>query len=252
VQFAGKSDCGPYGDYVMELDWMVGEVLAALDRNGLTGKTLVLFTSDNGGAHYKPEVAEAFARGHRLNGNLLGQKTDLWEGGHRVPLIVRWPGKVQPKTQSDCQVSLVDVMATMAEVLNIPLPADAGPDSYSFLYALAGATPPATRRESQVYQGYQKGSLAIRQGPWVLIPEQGSDGVTLKGGHNMMSFAELGAINSDYTAAGKLKPGAPPGQLYDLSSDLSQTKNIYNQYPERVAGLTALLEKIKNEPKSHP
>lgn len=252
ADFVGKSDCGLYGDYVMELDWMVGEVLAALDRNGLAGKTLVLFTSDNGGAHYKPDVAETYARGHRLNGNLLGQKTDLWEGGHRVPLIVRWPGKVQPEMQSDCQVSLVDVMATMAEVLDAPLAADAGPDSYSFLYALTGATPPSTRRESQVYQGFEKGALAIRQGPWVLIPEQGSDGVTLKGGHGMLSFAELGFVNSDYTAAGKLKPGAPPGQLYDLSSDLSQTKNLYSQSPERVVGLTALLDKIKNEPKSRP
>jgi arylsulfatase A-like enzyme len=169
ADFVGKSGCGLYGDYVMELDWMVGEVLAVIDRNGLTGKTLVLFTSDNGGGYYKPEAAEACARGHRLNGNLLGQKTELWEGGHRVPLIVRWPGRVQPGMQSDCQVSLVDVMATMAEALNFPLPADAGPDSYSFLYALTGATPPATRRESQVYQGYHKGSLAIRQGPWVLI-----------------------------------------------------------------------------------
>jgi len=250
--FIGKSGCGLYGDYVMELDWMVGRVLAALDRNGLADKTLVVFTSDNGGAYYKPENAKAHALGHLVNGNLLGQKTDLWEGGHRVPLIARWPGKVRTGTVSDAQVSLVDVMATLADMWHVPLPAGAGPDSFSFLYALTGSTPPATRRETQVYQGFEEGRLAIRQGPWVLIPGQGSDGVTLKGGHGMMSFAELGFVNSDYTAAGKLKPGAPPGQLYDLSSDLSQTKNLYTQYPERVTELSALFEKIRREPASRP
>jgi arylsulfatase A-like enzyme len=132
------------------------------------------------------------------------------------------------------------------------LPDDGGPDSYSFLNALNGKFPTSTMRELLIYQGHFKGLLAIRQGSWVLIPAQGSDGTTLKGEHSMMSFAELGFVNSDYTPDGKLKPDAPPGQLYDLSSDISQATNLYRQHPERVAELTALLEKIRKSPRSRP
>jgi arylsulfatase A-like enzyme len=251
-EFTGKSGCGPYGDYIMELDWMVGQVLEALDRNGLEENTLVLFSSDNGGGYYKPHNAEAFARGHRINGELLGQKADVWEGGHRVPFIVRWPERVKPGMRSDALVCLTDVMTTMADIFGIPLPEDAGPDSFSFLPALTGEKSSEAVRTTLVSQGHHKGLLAVRQGPWVLIPAQGSDGNTLTGAWNMMTFSELGFVHSDYTSEGELQPDAPPGQLYDLSADISQTTNLYRENPAKVEELTELLDRIKRDGKSGP
>jgi arylsulfatase A-like enzyme len=247
AKFAGKSGCGPYGDFIQELDWMVGQVLDALDRCGLTENTLVFFSSDNGGGYYKPEVEEALKRGHRVNGNLLGQKTDIWEGGHRVPFIVRWPGKVPPGVTSDALVSLTDVMATLADLWDASIAGHAAGDSVSFLPVLTGES--HTARESLIYQGFETGLTALREGPWVYVPAQGSDGDTTTKGkkkERMMSFAELGLANSDYTPDGKLKPGSPPGQLYNLKGDLSQRHNLYDQHPERVAQMKARLELIKS------
>src|SRR5262249_13383466 len=112
-RFQGTSPFGPYGDYVRELDWSVGEVLATLDRLKLADDTLVIFTSDNGGVLHE-DVVKA---GHLANGNLLGQKTDVWEGGHRVPFIVRWPGHVPPGTRTGELICLADMLATLAAVL---------------------------------------------------------------------------------------------------------------------------------------
>ena len=212
----------------MELDWMVGEVLVALDRNGLSENTLVLFSSDNGGTYSKPHNAKAWNRGHRINGELLGQKGGVWEGGHRVPLLVRWPGVIEPASTSGALVSLVDIMATFSEVWETPLPENAGPDSESFLPVLNGSA--RTARDSTVYQGVQ-GLLAVRQGDWVMIPAQGSQGTSLTGAHGTMNFEELGFVNSDYTPGGKLKPNAPPGQLYNLAEDLAQQHNLYTEHP---------------------
>lgn len=246
--FKGKSGCGLYGDYVVELDWMVRQVLAALDRHNLTENTFVLFASDNGGGYYKPHVAEAWKHGHRINGTLLGQKTDVWEGGHRVPFIVRWPGRVKPGTRSDSLVSLVDVMASVREILDVRLPEGAGRDSISFLHALTGSGPADKARNELVYQGHYEGLLAMRRGDWVLIPAQGSAGTTLSGGHGMMSYAELGFVNSDYTEEGKLKADAPPGQLYNLAADPSQRTNLYRKHPDKVKELSGLLDRIKTNP----
>ncbi len=245
--FVGKSDCGLYGDYVVELDWMVGEVLDALDDNGLTENTIVLFTSDNGGIYFSSPNADAFARGHRINGNFLGQKLDIWEGGHRVPFLVRWPGNVEPGTTSDALVSLVDIMATTGEILGVELPDEAGPDSFSFLHALTGSEEKGEVRNTIVYQALD-GVLAARQGSWVLIPAQGNGNTSFDGEHIMEFFAGLGlgVVHSDYTSEGVLKPDAPPGQLYDLAADPFQTTNLYREYPEKVKELTALLEQIKN------
>lgn len=246
--FIGQSDCGLYGDYVAELDWMVGKVLEALDDHGLTENTLVLFTSDNGGIYFSSPNADAFAKGHRINGRFLGQKLDIWEGGHRVPFVVRWPGKVKPGTTSDALVSLVDLMATTGEILDVELPDGAGPDSYSFLHALTGSGGKEKARNTIIYQALD-GVLAVRQGSWVLIPAQGNGNTSFDGEHIMEFFAGLGLgfVNSDYTSEGILKPDAPPGQLYDLSADPYQTTNLYRDHPDRVKELTALLEQIKSE-----
>ncbi len=246
-EFVGTSDCGLYGDYVAELDWMVGEILDALENHGLTENTLVLFTSDNGGIYFSSPNADAFAKGHRINGQFLGQKLDIWEGGHRVPFVVRWPGNVKPGTTSDALVSLVDIMATTGEILGVELPEGAGPDSYSFLHALTCSEGTKKVRNTIVYQALD-GVLAVRQGSWVLIPVQGNGNTSFDGEHIMEFFAELGLgfVNSDYTSKGVLKPDAPSGQLYDLSADPYQTTNLYREYPDRVKELTALLEQIRN------
>lgn len=263
--YQGKSQCGPYGDYVMELDARVGEVLAALDRLGIADNTFVFFSSDNGGTYESRPNQDAFAHGHRLNGRLLGQKTDIWEAGHRVPWIVRWPGLVKPGTQSDVLVSLLDVMATLAEMLQIALPDQAGPDSYSFLHALTGSPSMYPRRESLVYQGSSFGRdadaamLGLREGNWVYLPGQGSDGISLPSEAEKnrweargLGFSRLGFVHSDYTPEGRLRAGAPPAQLYDLSTDLGQSTNVHRANPERVAQMAMALEKIVRGRRTRP
>ena len=211
-RFQGTSQCGLYGDYIQELDWCVGEVLGTLDRLGLAQNTLVFFTSDNGGVLDRVAVKN----GHFPNGNLLGKKTDAWEGGHRVPYLVRWPGHVPAGTKSGKLISLSDTLATCAAVLGQPLEPTAGPDSYNALPALVDQPAPTAVRNVLTMQGFP-GGLAIREGRWLLIPKQGSFGFSTnpKDGLGLKPWA-LGSVNSDYTADGKLKPDAPPGQLYDL------------------------------------
>ena len=128
----GKSGINIYGDFVMQVDAAIGQVLAKLDQTGLAENTLVIFTSDNGCAP-NARIDELIAKGHHPSGPLRGHKADIFEGGHRVPMIVRWPGKVPPGTRSDRLVGLLDLMATCAEVLGVPLADDAGEDSVSML-----------------------------------------------------------------------------------------------------------------------
>src|SRR5262249_29008699 len=130
---------GNYGDFIHELDWSVGEVLGAIDRLELADNTMVIFSSDNGavagtGIHEDhPQI-----KGHAINGPLRGAKTEVYEGGHREPLLVRWPGHVQPATESAQLVALTDLLATFADLLHRPLPHDGGEDSFSFLPVLSG------------------------------------------------------------------------------------------------------------------
>lgn len=130
-RFVGTSECGRYGDYVHELDWMVGEVMDTLKEEGLDDNTLVLFTSDNGGM-FNVGGQDAWKAGHRLNGDLLGFKFGAWEGGHRVPFIARWPGKIPAGSVSDQLISNVDLLATMAALTDQSLSEQEGPDSFTF------------------------------------------------------------------------------------------------------------------------
>lgn len=245
-RFIASSSAGPYGDFIHELDWMVGQVLDALEVLGLTDNTLVIFTSDNGGM-FNRGGQNAWEAGHRLNGDLLGMKFGAWEGGHRVPFLARWPGQIPAGTVSDELLSNVDILATLAGLVDRSLVEGEGPDSYNMLPAFVGS-PNAPIRDYLVISPSQKTHLSIRKGKWMYIPAQGEGGFTGTevGEH---SFAGAAAhkltkqVNSD-VEDGKIKEDAPPVQLYDLEADLFQTQNVYDQYPEIAKELQALLDKL--------
>lgn len=216
-EFRGQSGAGMYGDFVMQVDAAVGEILDALDLAGMSEDTMVVFSSDNGPVWYR-ENTEYF--GHDSTGNLRGMKGDSFEGGHRVPLIVRWPGQVQASSVSDQLVSLIDVMATLADVTATALPPNAGPDSTSFYPELIGEE--KTGQRSQLLHGRK----VIRDGKWKLTLYLGS------GGFSKPKFVEpeTGSILT--------------GQLYDLENDPTESNNVFARHPDIVARLSEELESI--------
>lgn len=246
-RFRGTSQAGIYGDYIQELDWSVGEVLGTLDRLGLTRDTLVIFSSDNG-AMLDPHAIET---GHLPNGKLLGQKTDVWEGGHRVPLLVRWPGHVPAGTRSAELISLSDMLATFAAVLERPLGPDDGPDSFNALPAFLDDPGHRPVRTVLTMQGIA--GMAIREGRWLLIAGHGSAGYSTRPSPPSWGKPwQIGSITSDYTPDGQLRPDAPPGQLYDLEADRNETLNVYREHPDIVARLSELREDLKRRGRTRP
>ena len=243
-RFDGTSDCGRYGDFVHELDWMVGELLAAVEAREDPRGTLVIFTSDNGGM-LNHGGQDAWRAGHRLNGELLGFKLGAWEGGHRVPLLVRWPGEVPAGSTSDALVSQVDLLATFAALTGASLPADQGLDSVDVTTTLTtGAAP---RRELVVSPNSPR-HLVVRDGDWVYVPARGEGGFSGgAGSHTFGGAAALpftGAVNSD-VVDGALRADAPDEQLYDLAADPRQTTNLALARPEVVARLRARVEELR-------
>ncbi|QDT08292.1 sulfatase-like hydrolase/transferase [Stieleria marina] len=242
-RFQGTSQCGLYGDFVHELDWIVGEVMTTLEAKGVADNTLVIFTSDNGGM-FNHGGQKAFQMGHQQNGDLLGFKFGVWEGGHRVPLIARWPGHIKPGTTSTQLISGVDMLATFAALTQQDLDRQQLADSVNVLPALIGE-PESPLRDTLVLSPHKQTHLAIRKGKWVYIGARGSGGFGGKpgshaaGGPVCASF--VGSVNSDFEA-GKYKADAPRAQLYDLQSDVKQTRNLHNEYPEIVKEMSELLE----------
>ncbi len=229
-QWIGKSGLNLYADFVMETDWAVGEVLAALDRAGIADHTLLVFTSDNG-CSPSAKIDVLAAKGHAVSGPLRGHKADIFDGGHRVPFFVRWPAMVKPGV-TDQLVCLTDIFATCAEVVAAPVPATAGEDSFSFLGNLTGRGTSA--RESIVHHSIA-GAFAIRQGAWKLELCPGS------GGWSAPRDPEA------------RKQGLPETQLYRIADgDLAEQKNVYQENPAVVAHLTQLLEKIVAAGRSTP
>ena len=241
-EYRGRSQAGEYGDFVVETDAFVGAILDTLDRLKLTDDTLVLFTSDNGGLyhywepqesddvkHYKVTGRAAHIRefGHQGNAWMRGTKADIWEGGHRVPFLVRWPGKTPAGAVSQELVDLTDLLATVADIIDVEVPAGAGPDSVSILPALLAEKPATPVRDHTVHLSL-RGVFAIRQGPWKLIPHHRGSG----------GFSQPRELDST-------KEGGPPGQLYHLGNDPSETRNVYNRHPDEVQRLTKLLEDIR-------
>jgi len=248
-RFIGTSDCGLYGDFVHELDWIVGEVRKTLEEEGLTENTLVLFTSDNGGM-INVTGQEAIRKGHQLNGDLLGFKFDAWEGGHRVPFIASWPGRIEAGSVSDQLICNVDLLATMAALTGQKLKDEDGPDSIDVLPALTG-TPEQPLRDNLVLSAAKGSHLVYREGDWVLITGKGGGGFSSAkpgshgfGGPAALTFA--GQRNSD-VVNGKLRPNAPPVQLYNLSTDIHQRQNLAVTEPEKTAAMSKGLAAIKRK-----
>ncbi len=227
--FRGRSNVGYYGDFVTQVDATVGRVLDALGQRQLADNTLVIFTSDNG-AHWLPSDIAQW--GHRANANWRGQKADIWEGGHRVPLIVRWPGVVKPGRQSDQLVCLTDLMATLAAIVGQKLPRDAGEDSFSFLSVLGDKTADEPRRDTIVHHSAD-GTFAIRQGSWKLALGLGSHG-----------FSDPRTVEPE--------PGGPAGQLYDLRIDPAESRNRWLDESQIVERLTAQLTNLQRQGHSRP
>lgn len=217
----GESELGDYGDFVMQTDAGFGEILAALDRNGFAENTLVIFSSDNGCSKVAG-IPDLESKGHYVSAHLRGSKADLWDGGHRVPFIVRWPKEIQSGTTSDQLICLTDFMATCADLLGVPLPLNSAEDSVSFLPALEGE-PIVSTRQGVIHHSYT-GHFAYRQGKWKLLLARGS-----------------GGWSSPVEGKAK-KAGAPVAQLYGMESDPSETTNLYESHPEVAARLLAQLE----------
>lgn len=219
-EWQGRSGLGDYGDFVMQTDHALGEISAALERNGLTDNTLVIFTSDNGCSKAAGINTLALA-GHRVSANLRGSKADIWDGGHRVPFVVRWPGKVTPGSTSDQLICHVDLLATVAELTSQPLPTGSGEDSVSFLPALNGE-PIVSTRAGVVHHSIS-GHFAYRQGPWKLALARGSGGWT--------------SPKEKQVAA-----DSPKAQLYHMQEDIGETDNQYLTKPSVAERLLEQLE----------
>lgn len=229
--FRGKSGAGPYGDYVMEVDWSVGQIMSALKRKGLTENTLVIFTSDNGSPgrdgkdHAGPVGSISGTYQHRPNGNLRGLKADIWEGGHRVPFIVSWNGKVGKGREDDRLICSMDLMATVAGIVRYRLPEQQAEDSRNILPLFLGERVPGWKDRPLVHHSLA-GVFAIRRGRWKLILSD------ISGGFSDNIHPDGYGITT-------------PGQLYDLKADPGETENLYEKHPGRVEELRKLLEDIR-------
>lgn len=242
ADYRGKSPAGLYGDYIQQLDHCTGQVLDSLEKHGFAQNTLVIFTSDNGGMYNH----DALAAGHRCNGELLGQKTDVWEGGHRLPLLARWPAHIPAGTERKPLFTQVDFMATFAELAHIPMPAGASPDGASDLAAFLDPAHSPTKRTEAVFLG--TAGFALRQENWLYIPKQGSGGMTAPetpGKPWSQSYAAMQFTNSDIDADGQIKPGAPETQLYDLSDDLEEHRNVVADHADLAARMQARMDELK-------
>ncbi len=227
----GKSQLSPYGDFVMQTDDAIGQVLNALDTAGLGKDTLVILTSDNGCAPMA-DIEGMIKKGHYPSGPFRGHKADIFEGGHHLPFIVRWTGQVQPGSTSEQLVCHNDFFRTVASILDVPLPDDCAEDSISFLPTLRNK--PSSANRTNLIHHSVNGSFAIQQDGWKLILTPDSGGW------------------SD-PRPGKYRPGSlPTSQLYNLKKDVAEKQNAQAENQSIVKDLTALLEKYVTEGRSTP
>jgi arylsulfatase A-like enzyme len=228
-RFVGQTELGPRGDAIVQADWCVGQVAAALERLGLAENTLFIVTSDNGPVlddGYEDDAVTK-AGDHRPSGPLRGGKYSKFEAGCRVPFVVRWPARIKPGV-SDALVSQIDLLASFAALTGQPLAESDAPDSLNMLPALVGESPAG--REYVVLQG--AGGLALRRGNWKFIPP--SRGLK----RNASTNIELGNDTEP--------------QLYDLASDLGEQRNLAAAHPDRVQALGAELESLRSAGRSRP
>ncbi|MDG1049229.1 MAG: arylsulfatase [Planctomycetota bacterium] len=220
--FKGASGMNPYADFVMQVDHHLGELMGALEAGGVADNTLVIFTSDNG---CSPEANFPLLgeHGHDPNGGLRGHKADLYEGGHRVPLIVRWPGVVPPGTTSTALACLTDIYATLEDVTGERGRTGGGEDGFSWVPVFGGA--PSSGRRTLVSHSVS-GHFAVREGDWKLC---------LAGGSGGWSAPRENVAK---------KEGLPPLQLFNLASDPAEQVNLVAEQPARVAQLLGRLERV--------
>lgn len=224
-QFKGTSKAGLYGDFVQQTDWTVGEILKAIQDAGIENNTLVFFASDNGspatdGTSMYGALNSISKYEHKPNYNFRGIKADIWEGGHHIPFIAKWPGKVKANLTSNQTVCLNDFMATFADLVKTSLPENAGEDSYSLLPLLLHKNK-KYRRDYTVHVS-SGGYFAITSGNWKLVMGAGSGGWTSP-------------------VPGKEEEGLPEVQLYDMSKDPGEKINLYDRFPQKVKELEDLL-----------
>ena len=230
-EFQEKSKTNEYGDFVLQVDDTVGQVIDALKKNGLEENTIVILTSDNG-CSPRAEFDELETFGHDPSYIFRGHKADIFEGGHRIPFIVQWKGKIEPGRKCDDAICLTDLMATMAEIAHFQLPDNAGEDSESILPDLLG-TAKQPIREAIVHHSVN-GSFSIRQGKWKLELCPGSGGW------------------SDPKPKDAMAAKLPKVQLYDLSQDIGEQINLQAEYPDVVDKLTTLLQSYVDKGRSTP
>lgn len=241
-RFVGATGLGPYGDFIVQVDWTVGQVLEVLDGLGLSDHTLVVYTSDNGSFMYRhrdvdpesedhvadPRVQAYRPRNHTANAHWRGTKADIWEAGHRVPFFVRWPGVVSPGRRAGSTVCLTDLFATAAEIVGTALPEGVAEDSFSLLPLLRGE-PDRFDRPPVVHHSVS-GMFAIRDGRWKLVAGNGSGGREKPKG----------------------EPFGRPYHLYDLEADPSETRDVRGEHPDVAARLEAALELLRAGGRRYP
>ena len=215
--FRGKSGIAPIADFVMETDWSAGQVIKAIDDAGIADNTIVIFTADNGHSHYTgwKELVDA---GHMPSGPYRGHKGDVWEGGHRVPLVIRWPERIQAGKSSNQMVCLTDIFATCAAIIGADLPTDGAEDSLSFLSSLLRKASDDGR--TTVVNHSNHGEFAYRDGPWKLVFKMS--------GRNPQQSRGKPTI----------------AELYNLDSDVSEQNDLSPKYPEIVERMTADLKSV--------
>jgi arylsulfatase A len=233
--FDGKSQAGPYGDFVVQTDDACGQILDALRECGLDSNTIVVFSSDNGPEYYAYARDEKFD--HWSAAPFRGLKRDIYEGGHHVPFVIKWPGITKADSVSDALISQVDLMATFAALLNFDLPPNAAEDSFNFLPWLKGET--RTPPRSTIVHNTNARNYAIRDGDWLLVN------------------ARTGYTSRRPPPAWNVKHHLPPDddqptQLYNLKEDIGQRHNVAAEHPDKLAQLQALLQKIRDQGHSAP
>ncbi len=231
AEFCGKSGTNAYGDFCLQVDDVVGQIAATLDRLGLRDNTIIIFASDNG-CSPMADFEELAAVGHKPGYVFRGHKADIYEGGHRIPLLVRWPARIRAGSRTDETVCLVDLLATCADIVGEALPGHAGEDSVSNLPIWEGVLSGGDLREATVHHSID-GSFSIRRGKWKLEMCSGSGGWS-------------------YPRPGKDCEGLPPIQLYDLTADIGERNNLHDDHPEIVADLKSLLTQYVEKGRSTP
>jgi len=221
--FTGTSGAGTYGDFVNQVDHGLGQIMQLVDSLDIRGNTILILTSDNG-SHWKPEDIEKY--NHRANAHFRGMKSDVWEGGHRVPFLVRWTGTIPEGSSSNRMVCHNDLLATMAELTGQPLDWNAGEDSFSFLSVLTREESDWAERRTMINQAVST-TLAVRKDNWKLILDISS------GGWSRNEITE-----------------GPPMQLYNLDEDVGEQHNLYHDMPGKVAELENLFHVYRKEGRS--